>query len=173
MLDFLLNNLVFVVPSYLTTFLLFFGVLIVKLLAPKYRILKPMLTSIDNDALFLDKRRLIGDHKPVAGWIMPLIVALVCYSIFGNIVLMLAIAYFSFFGDLAGSFLKRRLNIEEHKPMLFVDQLSFFLASYAAAFYLGIRIPVNELLLLAALTFVVHFSVNFILFVIKLKAKPY
>lgn len=173
MFGFITNNLFFIVPSYFTTFLLFFGVLLVKALASKIALLKPLLTSIDCDLTFFDGRRLIGDHKPVAGWVMPLIAALASYLFFGRIMLMVAIAYFSFFGDLAGSFLKRRLNIEEHKPLIIADQLSFFLAAYAAAFFSGVRIPANELVTLIMVTFAVHFSANLALFKLKLKARPY
>ncbi|MFH1181770.1 MAG: CDP-archaeol synthase [Candidatus Woesearchaeota archaeon] len=169
---FIANNLFFIIPAYLTTFFLFFGVLLVKVLSKRIAWLKPFLFPIDCNASFQGKR-LIGDHKIAAGWVMPLVASLLSFWMAGNFALMFLISYFCFFGDLAGSFLKRRLDLEEHEPLLVVDQLSFFLGGYVAAYALGSRIPGNELLLLALLTFVVHFSGNIILSKLKMKNMPY
>jgi CDP-2,3-bis-(O-geranylgeranyl)-sn-glycerol synthase len=168
---FIANNLFFIIPAYLTTFFLFFGVLIVKIASKRAKWLKPLLFPIDCNASFLGKR-LIGNHKTAAGWIMPLIASLLGFWMVGNFPLMFLISYFSFLGDLAGSFLKRRLGMEEHEPLLIVDQLSFFAGGYAAAYALGFSIPAGELLLLALLTFAVHFTGNLILSRLKMKAAP-
>jgi len=173
MLEFIIDNLWFIIPSYITIFLLFFGVLLVKSLSKYIGLLKPLLTPIDFGMTFFDKKSLIGEDKPIAGWIMPFIAAIGSYLVFNNLFLMLFICYFSFFGDLIGSFLKRRLGIAEHKPLIIIDQLSFILVAYAAVFTFGIRIPFNNLIMLLLLTFILHFSANLILFKLKLKTKPY
>lgn len=173
MLEFITENLWFIVPTYATTFLLFFGVLLVKYLSKFTGVIKPLLTHIDFGINFYDRKPLIGEDKPIAGWIMPFIAAVGSYFLFSNLFLMLLISYFSFFGDLAGSFLKRRLGITEHKPLIIVDQLSFILVAYAAAFSFGMRISINDLLMLLILTFAIHFSANLVLFKLKLKTRPY
>ena len=173
MIEFITNNLCFIIPAYLTTFLLFFGVLLVKFLSKYIEFLKPLLTPVDFGTTFFDKQPLIGENKSLIGWVMPFIAALVSYFVINNFFLTLIICYFTFFGDLAGSFLKRRLGIAEHKPLIIVDQLSFITVAYAAAFSFGMRIPINDLFMLLILTFAIHFSANLVLFKLKLKTRPY
>lgn len=172
MLEFITNNLWFVVPLYLTAFLLFFGVFVIKIISGKITLLKHLLVPIDFGLTFFDKRRIIGNHKPIAGWIMPSIAAVGSYFVFNDLFLMLTISYFSFFGDLFGSFVKRRIGLNENKPLLVVDQLSFILAAYVGVLLFGVKIPLNDLLLLLTLTFALHFLANLVLFKLKLKSRP-
>jgi hypothetical protein len=169
---FIANNLIFIFPAYATTFLLFFGVLLVKISANHAGWLKPLLAPIDRNSSLMG-RRLIGDHKIAAGWIMPMIAAALGSLLFGNFAMLVIISYFCFFGDLAGSILKRRFGMEEHEPLLVFDQLSFFFGGYAAAYLMGFRMPLAELALWALITFAIHFSGNLILSRLKLKATPY
>lgn len=173
MINFIINNLWFIIPAYLTTLLLFFGVLLVKILTKHIRYLNPLLTPIDLGINFFDKKPIIGEGKPVVGWIMPLIAAIGSYFLIGNFFHMLLISFSSFFGDLAGSFLKRRVGVAEHKPLIVVDQISFIFAAYVGAITFGFKLPINEFLWIILLTFGIHFFVNLILFKLKLKSKPY
>ena len=173
MLEFITDNFWFIVPLYATAFLLFFGVFAIKIISGRIILLKHLLTPIDFNLTFFDKRRIIGDHKPIAGWIIPSIAAIGSYFVFNDLFLMLVISYFAFFGDLVGSFLKCRMAIADNKPLLIIDQLSFILVAYAGTFFFEVRIPLTDLFLLLVLTFLLHFLGNVVLFKLKLKSRPY
>ena len=89
------------------------------------------------------------------------------YVLFGFMVSIGAVL-----GDLAGSFLKRRLNIESGKPTLLLDQLDFL----TGGIILGSIFFVPSLLQIAAmifLTLLVHRIANWIAFKAQLKEVPW
>lgn len=75
-------------------------------------------------------------------------------------------------GDMTGSFLKRRLGLEQGREVLFLDQLDFV----AGAFVLGALVYVPTLLEIVAIsvvTLIIHRASNYIAFKAKLKKVPW
>ncbi len=102
---------------------------------------------IDKGRFFVDGRRLLGDGKTVEGFVTGAVSGFVA-SIPAAIVIGtplfvlvgLAASIAALLGDIAGSFLKRRLGLERGAPLFLVDQLDFMLAAtglYAALGYIG------------------------------------
>ncbi len=89
-------------------------------------------------------------------------------------------SYGAAFGDLAGSFLKRRFNIKSGAPFWVVDQLDFavgaiIFASIPALFFPGFYIipDINIIILLLVLTPSVSLIANTIAYLTKLKDVPW
>ncbi|RLG80470.1 MAG: CDP-2,3-bis-(O-geranylgeranyl)-sn-glycerol synthase, partial [Thermoprotei archaeon] len=82
-------------------------------------------------------------------------------------------------GDLANSFIKRRLHIKAGNPFIPLDQLSFILSSYALVKILGVDVLLGEeitLVHLSIMTYValvLHPLANLIAYILKLKDRPW
>ena len=183
---------------------------------------------IDNGKMFMDGRRLFGDHKTWKGlilgplyigipmsfgisilfiflwpYIKPIIEAASVIGLYqlytevsyyqyyftggslltGVIVLIIRIVMISFgasFGDLIGSFLKRRFNIESGRPFWIVDQLDFAVFSFIFASIPSFFFPnfflapdLNIFIFLMILTPSVSIIANTIAYVIGVKDVPW
>ncbi|MCX8163306.1 MAG: CDP-2,3-bis-(O-geranylgeranyl)-sn-glycerol synthase [Candidatus Micrarchaeota archaeon] len=78
-------------------------------------------------------------------------------------------------GDLAGSFIKRRLKIKRGKPSFLLDQLSFLVFALLFAYHGGFRyiFSIENILFLFSLTYIVHRLANSFAYSIKLKKVPW
>ncbi|HQT44765.1 MAG TPA: CDP-archaeol synthase, partial [Candidatus Micrarchaeota archaeon] len=79
------------------------------------------------------------------------------------------------FGDLAGSFFKRRLGMKRGHPSFLLDQLFFLVFALAFGFYLSpsfVFEPVNFIFLFA-FTYVVHVASNYVANRLGLKKVPW
>ncbi|MCX8190323.1 MAG: CDP-2,3-bis-(O-geranylgeranyl)-sn-glycerol synthase [Candidatus Diapherotrites archaeon] len=85
------------------------------------------------------------------------------YLIFGVFLVFGAV-----FGDIAASFLKRRIGLESGAPVLFLDQLDFVFGSLILT--LPIRMPnFAEVILIFSCTFLTHKATNYIAYKLKIK----
>lgn len=147
---------------------------------------------IDCGRSFIDGRPILGPNKTFRGLISGLIlgscVGLAEYGFFDG--LLLEYGFFSepllrhhsssglllsagaLVGDMAGSFLKRRLGMEPGRALPIVDQISF--AVFAMVFA-GISYPVSlELFIyVLILTIPIHLATNMIAFLAGLKKRPW
>lgn len=116
-------------------------------------------------------KRLLGDGKTIEGTLIGintgLIISLILKAPYG-----LAVTLASITGDLIGSFIKRRIGLKTGKEFLLIDQLGFITCAYIAlSFYTKLE---NYLvLILLALTFLIHKLTNKIAFKIGLKKVPW
>lgn len=134
---------------------------------------------IDFNRKFMGKR-IFGDHKTIRGTISGilagLIIGLAEYPFFHY---MLAVSLFLVigvtFGDLFGSFIKRRVNMHSGKSFPVLDQYGFLifalLFSYPIAYYYFPTI--YGILFLILLTGVSHIMTNKGAHKLKLKAVPW
>ncbi len=183
---------------------------------------------IDKGKLWRDGRRILGDHKTVAGLVkgplyigIPLSIALfllffilwpviqqipiegassgvykLYFELFyyqyyfvggpfpiGIVIILLRIVFSSYgaaFGDLAGSFLKRRFNVKSGAPFWIVDQLDFAVGALIFAIIPAIFLPglylipdLNIVIFLLILTPSVSLISNTIAYLINLKEVPW
>jgi len=75
-------------------------------------------------------------------------------------------------GDLAGSFIKRRLKIPRGRPAPILDQEDFLAGALALSMLL-VPLEASWVVLLAFVTFVVHIIANMIGYVLKIKKQPW
>ncbi len=76
-------------------------------------------------------------------------------------------------GDLAGSFIKRRLKLAPGQPLPILDQLDFLAGSLALAALFGYTVGLAELSALLLLTPPIHLATNTAAYILGLKDKPY
>ena len=101
----------------------------------------------------------------------------------GIVIILLRIVFCSYgaaLGDLAGSFLKRRVNIKSGEPFWIIDQLDFAVGALIFAFIPAIFFPglylipdLNIVIFLLILTPSVSLISNTIAYLIKLKDVPW
>lgn len=75
-------------------------------------------------------------------------------------------------GDLAGSFIKRRLKIPRGKPAPILDQEDFLAGALAFSLLL-ISLDADSVILLAVITPVIHIVANGIGYLLKVKKQPW
>ncbi len=137
-------------------------------------------TPLDLNLKFWDNKPLFGKGKTIKGTIA----GIICGSFAGYFIYYLNFGFpyyleYSFMaslgailGDLAGSFIKRRLNIERGKDLFLLDQLDFVIGGLALTYYLN-PLNIQTIILIMLLTIFMHKLTNYIAYVIKIKGVPW
>lgn len=133
---------------------------------------KFLLTPLELNKKFIDGQYIIGDHKPIVGFFVIIFDSFLFLFIFRQALAFL-LPYAVFFGDLIGSFFKRRLRIRNGESLLIVDQLNFFISSYILVLLFNIHFPLQDFILLSVLTFFIHYISNIFAFKIGMKDHPW
>ncbi len=136
--------------------------------------------SIDGGKKFSDGRPIFGPGKTIRGFVAGLIAGtifamlqgfafdlLYLYSLRGFLLSLGALT-----GDLLGSFIKRRMNLERGAPAPVMDQLGFVVV--ALLFASPLFTPSWEVVLtILIITLPIHLATNFIGHRLKLKDRPW
>ena len=143
-------------------------------------------TPINGGLVFVNGEPLLGGSKTwegftsgiLGGMLVGVAIALLVsnpYWILYSIVMSLG----AMIGDLANSFIKRRLHIKAGNPFIPLDQLSFILSSYALVKILGMdvllgkEITLVHLSIMTYVALVLHPLANLIAYILKLKDRPW
>ncbi|MBS7653983.1 MAG: CDP-2,3-bis-(O-geranylgeranyl)-sn-glycerol synthase [Candidatus Bathyarchaeia archaeon] len=140
---------------------------------------------IDCGKRFLDGKPIFGSHKTYRGLISGLLIGTLVGWMQeflapnvnlpkGSTFLGFALSLGALFGDLMGSFIKRRLNLKPGSPLPIVDQIDFVIAALFFALIadpLSLSIP--KAIIIATLTFPIHVLANFIAYMLRLKDNPW
>jgi CDP-2,3-bis-(O-geranylgeranyl)-sn-glycerol synthase len=135
---------------------------------------------IDGGLRFIDGRRLLGDGKTweglIAGLAAGVTVALLLAIALDNIL----VAYVgtltsigAMAGDIAASFIKRRLGMERGAPAPVLDQLNFYIGAIAVLLIAGYTITPTMFITLAVISGLAHITANMIAYKLKLKNVPW
>ncbi len=142
---------------------------------------------LDGKRNFSDGQRLFGDGKTItgffsgigAGLFTGLALALLVPSLFvptlsfsQKLVFSFLLALGTMAGDLLGSFIKRRMNMASGQPFFLTDQLLFIVMALLFGSILFAP-PVEDLVFLFVLTFVLHVATNIIAHRLNLKKVPW
>jgi CDP-2,3-bis-(O-geranylgeranyl)-sn-glycerol synthase len=147
---------------------------------------------IDGDRKFIDGKPILGKGKTWEGLITGVFVSTIIgmvqffakpYLPFDQAPIILDIApmtpYLGFLlglgamlGDIAGSFIKRRLNLARGAPAPILDQDDFVVGALLFASLL-VTIKFEWFMLLMVITPVIHLTANFIAFRLKIKSTPW
>ena len=128
---------------------------------------------------FLDGKPIFGKNKTFRGFFAGLVVGAVAglaeTLVFGFPVLFgLLVSLGALFGDLAGAFLKRRLDIAPGGLLPVVDQVDFILGAIAFALPLPLSSLSWELaLMVLVITPPIHLLTNFVAYKMGLKNNPW
>ncbi|MEB3787644.1 MAG: CDP-2,3-bis-(O-geranylgeranyl)-sn-glycerol synthase [Desulfurococcales archaeon] len=135
---------------------------------------------IDMGRRMPDGRRILGDGKTVEGFIAGLAAAaltgIILYTILGDPRLVeasLASGLGAMLGDMAGSFLKRRLGLERGAPAPLLDQLDFYLGALVMLRLAGFSVEPLQAAIVGILVVVLHFTTNYIAYRLGLKNVPW
>ena len=126
---------------------------------------------------FLDGKRILGKNKTFRGfffgWVIGILVGLVEYWLFGYPLLFSVLSPLgALIGDLAGAFLKRRLNIAPGGLLPIIDQVDFVVG--ALLFSLPLSMVYWELAIaVIMITPPIHLFTNFLAYKLKLKNNPW
>ena len=137
-------------------------------------------TPIDFRRNLWDGRRVLGDGKTFEG----LLVALSFATIMGGVLAAATgeaprLAYGllaglgAMLGDMAGSFIKRRLNLARGSPLPVVDQLDFVVGAALLLSLAGAPLGIYGLMLVSALILVLHRATNLAAHRLGLKDVPW
>jgi CDP-2,3-bis-(O-geranylgeranyl)-sn-glycerol synthase len=142
---------------------------------------------IDGGRKMADGRRVLGDSKTIrglasgitAGMLTGVILStavpgafLPQFPFWTKMAIALLLSLGTMLGDLAGSFVKRRIGMAAGEPFFLLEQLLFFVA--ALAFSLAVYLPdLAEVLYLFAVTFALHVLTNIVAHRLKLKRVPW
>ncbi|MDE1869307.1 MAG: CDP-2,3-bis-(O-geranylgeranyl)-sn-glycerol synthase [Candidatus Micrarchaeota archaeon] len=123
-------------------------------------------------------KRIFGDHKTIRGTISSFVSGIAVgavISIFLPYLLPVAIlsTIGANFGDLFGSFIKRRMNHESGKSVPLLDQYGFFVFAILFALPAGHLPTIYGLLFITVLTGMLHLLTNMGAHRLKLKAVPW
>jgi len=129
---------------------------------------------------FFDGRRVFGTNKTFRGfffgWGIGFLVGIAEVIIFGlakyGIMLSILTPLGALCGDLAGAFLKRRLNIAPGGLLPIVDQINFVVGAVLFSLPLGI-ITWELAATVMIITPPIHLFTNFLAFKLKLKNNPW
>ncbi|KXA90930.1 hypothetical protein AKJ63_02085 [candidate division MSBL1 archaeon SCGC-AAA259D18] len=134
---------------------------------------------IDGGRKFWDGNRVLGNGKTIQGFVLGFLAGSVAGFIqiyfwlpYGDWIVAIFLPLGALFGDLFGSFVKRRLGLRRGKPLPVLDQLDFVLG----ALFLASVVVVPELeviIILLVVTPFVHLGTNFIGFRFGVKSEPY
>ncbi len=148
--------------------------------------------ALDGGKRFSDGRFLFGSSKTAQGFLAGVAfgaLAGVCLALVaggfyfasldtaGKIFLATALALGAMLGDLAGSFVKRRLGMKPGAPSLFLDQLPFFFGALLLGTLAWSGLPgaigIEGFVVLAVLTVLLHALFNFLANKAGLKKVPW
>jgi len=153
---------------------------------------------IDFGKFFIDGKRIFGNGKTVGGfiggittgvavgWVQVIIspyllnVVSIYYVIdFHEVFLIQASVLRGFllssgamFGDLIGSFIKRRFGLKRGAPAPLLDQLDFLLGAIVFTNLMG-SLQLKYVVILLIITPLIHLSANIIGYMLKLKKEPW
>lgn len=143
----------------------------------KFRFFKKLAYPIDMEKNWTDGKRILGDGKSHIGIVMAVLVGTLFGVIFQNrsweLPFLLSVG--AMFGDLLGSFLKRRIGFERGKPVFLLDQLDFIVGAiiilYSCHFLdvIILDLPILYLLTIFFITPPLHMLTNYIGYKMKYK----
>jgi CDP-2,3-bis-(O-geranylgeranyl)-sn-glycerol synthase len=147
---------------------------------------------IDFKRNWFDGRRIFGDGKTIEGFSIGIIAGtfvgvleaivqppIISYASFWgvsipviNFEIGLLISLGALCGDLCGSFIKRRLGLPRGKEVLFLDQWNFIFGAAVFVFMLT-EITIWMVVIMLAITLIVHRTANVLGHKLKVKREPW
>ncbi|MEW5955286.1 MAG: CDP-2,3-bis-(O-geranylgeranyl)-sn-glycerol synthase [Candidatus Micrarchaeota archaeon] len=147
--------------------------------------------KLDLKRVFFDGKRLLGDGKTLFGFLgglgsgvlaavvlaflLPSLFVVAAPSFETKVFAGFLLSFGALCGDLIGSFFKRRIGMARGEPSILLDQLAFLLVAlaFASQYYPPSGAGIDGLLLLVALTFVLHLFFNALAHRLRLKSVPW
>jgi CDP-archaeol synthase len=128
---------------------------------------------LDSGFVFLDKQPIFGPSKTIRGIILSLVAATASAPVLGlEWVIGLHVSGVAMLGDLASSFLKRRLNMPASSRAIVIDQIpECLLPTLAIRSTLGLG--ALDMIFVVAVFFLGHVTLSQLFFRWKIRNRPY
>ncbi len=123
---------------------------------------------LDFNKKFIDGRRVLGDHKTIRGFISGVVCGTIVGVSQGRALQGFLLSLGAMVGDMVGSFIKRRLGIEEGGSVPILDQEGFLVFSILFSYPVE-NIDIYSIIFLLILTPLLHKGTNIIAYYLKLK----
>ena len=171
MIELILKAIWFIIPAYIAN--------LTPAIISKSKKVQKYNRPIDGGKLYKGKT-ILGKSKTYLGLILGVLVGTLI-GIFQSTVqieplMTISLAFMlslgALVGDIVGSLIKRRLNIDRGRPAPFLDQLDFLAGAFLFAGLIT-TINFNYLIILLAITPIVHLSANVIGYKLKIKNEPW
>ena len=127
---------------------------------------------LDGGRKWLDGKPFLGSHKTVKGTVLGVVVGAAVGLLQGNPVGGALQSIGAISGDIVASFFKRRWNLSPGESMPLVDQLDFIIFAVALSYPVQ-RTPLASILIILVITVPLHYLVNYVAWLLKLKKHPW
>jgi len=127
---------------------------------------------LDGGRLWRDGKPLLGSHKTVKGAALGFLAGLIVGIAQGNLLGGCLQALGAIGGDLVGSFYKRRVDIQPGGSLLLSDQLDFIVLAVALSYPAQLT-PWEQVAAILLVTLPIHYLVNVVAWVLRLKKNPW
>lgn len=129
-------------------------------------------TPIDLGKNFLDGRRILGDGKTFRGFFLALAAGTLIGALQQRPFIGFIMSLGAMLGDMAVSFLKRRLGLKRGDPLPVGDQLDFVAGAVALTAPV-VSIPLSYVIAIVVVTPPIHLGTNALAYLLKLKDRPW
>ncbi|MDI9620045.1 MAG: CDP-2,3-bis-(O-geranylgeranyl)-sn-glycerol synthase [Candidatus Nezhaarchaeota archaeon] len=129
---------------------------------------KPM----DLGRCWVDGRRILGDNKSIEGFASGVLAGLLVGTVLDDAARGFLMGLGAMIGDVLGSFVKRRLNIEEGASAPVLDQYLFMVVALLLSRAAGYIPSREQLLVILIATPILHVTSNYVAYLFKMKSKP-
>jgi CDP-2,3-bis-(O-geranylgeranyl)-sn-glycerol synthase len=127
---------------------------------------------LDGGRKWLDGKPFLGSHKTVKGTLFGVIVGTVVGVLQGNPLGGALQSVGALTGDIVASFFKRRWNLRPGESMPLVDQLDFITFAVLLSYPVQ-RTPLEMVPVILVLTVPIHYMVNYVAWLLRLKENPW
>jgi CDP-2,3-bis-(O-geranylgeranyl)-sn-glycerol synthase len=127
---------------------------------------------LDGGEKWLDGKPFLGSHKTFRGCVVGIVAGLMVGVLQGSLYSGLAQGFGAIFGDLLSSFLKRRWGLAPGEGFPLLDQLDFIIVAIILS-QPYTRASLQEMLIILIVTVPIHYFMNFVAWVVKLKENPW
>ena len=127
---------------------------------------------VDGGATWSDGKPILGANKTIRGSITEVLAGTIIGLLQGNLVGGFAQSAGAILGDLISSFYKRRRDYPPGSSMPFIDQLDFIIMAVILSYPFQATDLVSALTIMV-ITVPIHYAVNYIAWLLKLKKNPW
>jgi len=127
---------------------------------------------LDGGRKWLDGKPFLGSHKTVKGTLLGFVVGAVVGVLQGNPVGGALQSVGAVAGDIVASFFKRRWNLRPGEGMPLVDQLDFIIFAVLLSYPVQRTSP-EAMLVMLVVTVPIHYAVNYVAWLLRLKENPW
>jgi len=128
---------------------------------------------MDLGKYWLDGKRILGDSKSIEGFVSGTFAGFVVGIFLDSPLKGLLMGLGAMTGDVLGSFIKRRLGINQGEPAPVLDQYLFILVALLFGSSAGYVPSMEQLIVILVVTPILYISSNYVAYLLKMKSKPF